>query len=651
MNRERKSVRPATSSSFKWGAGALAVFISVLIALPIAGRLDPVLGDLVVLNLMPKAYDAEDQIVVVTITEETLAKFPYRSPIDRGFLADLITVIDAAQPASIGLDILLDSTSEPEKDRRLFAALSGAQKRIVLASVSDDFLTEGQAEQLKLSLSFGRPGSVKLQRDDADGVLRHLPQLHDEGMLLLTEAMAGRRFSETPFASRILYQVSRDGTPVLFPKYPAHTVELLPQEWFRNKHVLIGTDLPGVDRHPTPLVSVGGTAAGSMAGIEVHAHLLGQLLSSRNLPVPTFTQAIGILMAAALAAAFGFLTVRQPSVFFSGLILAALLYLGLATALIAGELFMLPILSPIAAAGTSVLLLSLVHWRQERLERAFVLSAFEKYVSPEVVRRLASGEVELALGGQKRIVTYLFTDLAGFTSLSENLPPDQVADILNGYLDDVCDVVFRHGATLDKLIGDAVVCFFGAPEDDPKQASKAVALALELDATAQRYRQRLADQGIALGVTRIGIHLGEAVIGNFGGNRFFDYTGIGDTVNTAARLEGVNKYLGSRICVSETVVENCREQTAFAFRPLGALVLKGRQQGLACYEPMSANQAGQEWFGAYCAAYEAMRRKESNVQTLFERVLAKKGNDGPTNFHLARLNSGQTGEQVVFSDK
>jgi len=277
-----------------------------------------------------------------------------------------------------------------------------------------------------------------------------------------------------------------------------------------------------------------------------------------------------------------------------------------------------------------------------------VVSAFEKYVSPEVVKRLASGEVKLALGGEKRLVTYLFTDLQGFTSLSEKLPPDQVAEILNGYLDDVCDVVFKHGATLDKLIGDAVVCFFGAPEDNADQAEKAVALALELDGTAEAYRSFMAEKGIALGVTRIGVHCGEAVIGNFGGGRFFDYTGIGDTVNTAARLEGANKYLGSRICISETVVERCREAK---FRPLGDLVLKGRSQALGCFEPLTLSRAHEPWVRDYLQAFEHLRCGDADAQTLFEHVLSNHPEDGPSLLHLQRLQRGETGAKVVLSDK
>ncbi|GGB34224.1 hypothetical protein GCM10011316_02900 [Roseibium aquae] len=617
--------------------------LAILVALPVAGRLDPILGDFAVLNLAPDDSGARDRIVVVTITEDTLAGFPYRSPIDREFLAELLLTLDRMDPASVGLDILLDGPSEPAKDAALLGALDTIQTPAILASVSDSFLTVRQSAYLKEVLEDRVAGSVELQRDDADGILRHLPKRQDDTPLF-TEAVAGKAFPVSHFDNRIRYQAHSGA----FAKYPAHTVAFLPEDWFAEKHVLIGTDLPGVDRHPTPLASLEGAASGSLAGIEVHAHVLAQLLSGRTLPVPTFAQTIGLLSIITVVAALGFSLVNRPKTFFVWFAAALVSYLGLAFAGMHEGVFVLPVLGPAVAALTCVFLLALVKWRHDRMERAFVVSAFEKYVSPAVVRRLASGEVPLALGGEKRLVTYIFTDLEGFTSLSEKLPPDQVADILNGYLDAVCDVVFKHGATLDKLIGDAVVCFLGAPEDNPKQAETAVALALELDATAEQYRASLQKRGVRLGVTRIGVHSGEAVIGNFGGGRFFDYTGVGDTVNTAARLEGANKYLGSRICVSEAVASACPNR---AFRPLGDLVLKGRSQGLRCHEPLSETEAEEDWVADYREAFKLLGSGSAQAQTLFERVLSYRPQDGPSRLHLKRLRNGETGATVVLSEK
>lgn len=652
--------RPTVRPFWRWGSAAAAVAVAVLVALPITSRLDPILGDLAVLRLSQRDPATSDRIVIVTITEETLSGFPYRSPIDRGFLADLLVTLDAAGPAGIGLDILLDSPSEPHKDERLGQVLDRVSSPVVLASVTKNGLTPAQAAYLGGVLDGRLSGSVMLLRDDWDGVLRHRPRA-EPGRPLFTEVIAGRRFPRTAFDSRLLYRdVTAEGHGP-FPKYPAHTVRFLPAAWFKDRYVLIGADLPGVDRHATPLTSLRGAADGSMAGIEVHAHLLAQLLADRGLPVPTFFQSLVLLVGAAAASAGGFSLSRRPKRFFAGFAALLVAVLGLAWVLARQETVLLPVLGPVAAAVTSVVLLALVRWRQDRRERAFVVSAFEKYLSPAVVRRLATGEVNLALGGRKRLVTYIFTDLEGFTTLSESLPPDRVADILNGYLDQVCDVVFDHDATLDKLIGDAVVCFLGAPADDPDQARKAVLLALELDRTAERYRASLAREGLSLGVTRIGVHCGEAVIGNFGGRRFFDYTGIGDTVNTAARLEGANKTLGSRICLSQTVVARCGAMPGVVFRPLGDLVVKGRRQALSCFELLRPERTEGEgegegegehgWVAAYQRAFSLLRDGNPAAPAAFERVLSINAHDGPTRFHLERLRSGQTGVKIVLSTK
>ncbi len=641
---------PRTSFFWRCVIALSAVVLAVLVALPVAGRLDPIVGDLWMLRHAPPASSTHDKIVVITITEETLAAFPYRSPIDRGFLAVLVSTLGAARPAAIGLDVLLDSPSEPDKDQRLLLAIDNTPSPIVLAGAPSGFLTSKQSDYLAEVLRDRTPGTVILQQDDADGILRHLP-LRGQNQPLFSEALAGQRFPETVFDSRILYQASTSGKDRPFTKYPAHAVRHLPADWFSGKYVLIGTDIPGIDQHPTPLVSASGAAAGNMPGIEVHAHVLAQLLSGRTLPVPSFLQSVILLILFAAASALVFSLSTRPKLFFAGFVAAMALYVALAWGLFQADLFLLPILSPITAACICAFLLAISKWRQDRMERAFVVSAFEKYVSPEVVRRLSSGEVELTLGGEKRLVTYVFTDLAGFTSLSEKLPPEQVAKILNGYLDEVCDIVFRHGATLDKLIGDAVACFFGAPEEDPDQANRAIQLVMELDQTAERYRAAIEEMGISLGVTRIGVHSGDAVIGNFGGQRFFDYTGIGDTVNTAARLEGANKYLGSRICISQSVVDRMSNPPAAAFRPIGDLVLKGRQQALSCFEPADHKLAQKPWFKDYLAAYDLLKTDPAGAKRLFEKVLQNKPADGLALLHLERLEKGQRGTEIVLADK
>jgi adenylate cyclase len=629
-----------------------ASFLAVAITLPLATRLDPVIGDLLLFRFADVSATKRDDIVIVTLTEDTLARFPYRSPIDRGFLADLIGTIDAAGPRAIGLDILLDSPSDPDKDQRLFEAIDGASSPVILAVAKGvNLLTDRQYAYLQQVVANRKHGSVILQRDETDGILRHLPSPRGrsgEPVLTFTGALADAGTGRNAVSGRILYQPPEQGGTQAFPRYPAQTVAFLPPDWFADKFVLIGTDLPNIDRHPTPLVSIAGSAAGTLPGIVIHAHILAQVLSGHMIATLSLTQTLLLMASAAFAVALIFARTRRPGRFALFLGVAIVVYALGVWLLVSKDILMPPVLGPPAAALACAFILAVVRWQADRSERAFLKTAFSRYVSPAVVKRLSSGDISLALGGEKRTVTYLFTDLEGFTTLSESLPPDRVAELLNGYLDRMCDLMTEHGATIDKIIGDAVVGFFGAPEAMPDQSARAVKLALALDAACEAYRADAVRQGIPLGATRIGVHRGEAVIGNFGGRRFFDYTGIGDTVNTAARLEGANRYLGTRICVSRDVMEEC---DAVAFRPVGDIVLKGRAAPLSCYEPMPAENAVVAWVTGYLEAFRQMVDGDPNALAAFERVAKLNPEDGPTRLHLKRLRDGADGAKVVFSEK
>ena len=187
-------------------------------------------------------------------------------------------------------------------------------------------------------------------------------------------------------------------------------------------------------------------------------------------------------------------------------------------------------------------------------------------------------------------------------------------------------IVFRHGGTTDKIVGDALHVFFGAPEDLPDQAARGLACVLEMDAFSEAFRVQKAKEGIVLGVTRIGLHKGAAIVGNFGGEMFFNYTAYGDTVNTAARLESVNKHLGTRICTSSTVVESIPD---FTGRPVGTLILKGKTNGLRVFEPMTRDKMQTSAIKAYSAAYEMLESDNPAAKQAFAAIVAKYGEDPP----------------------
>ena len=279
--------------------------------------------------------------------------------------------------------------------------------------------------------------------------------------------------------------------------------------------------------------------------------------------------------------------------------------------------------------------------RQSLAERAH--ASLARYFSPNLAERLAGDASGLELGGHRRDVASLFTDIAGFTSLVESLDPVQLAEILNGYFAELTDVVFAHEGTVAKIVGDALHVLFGAPGDQPDHAARAVACALALDEAAEAFRGRWRERGIEIGVTRIGVHAGPAIVGNFGGGRYFDYTAYGDTINTAARLENANKAFGTRICVSDAVVIRAGQ---FRGRPLGDLLLRGKQTALRAYEPLTEAAYADALLAQYQDAYAKLDAGEAGALPAFAALVGLRPDDGVAAYHLKRLLNGSSGSRV-----
>jgi adenylate cyclase len=271
-----------------------------------------------------------------------------------------------------------------------------------------------------------------------------------------------------------------------------------------------------------------------------------------------------------------------------------------------------------------------------------------RYFSPNLASELADNPEFLKLGGERRDLTFVFTDLADFTPLVEHLDPMIIVPLLNEYLDQMTQIVFRHGGTTEKIVGDAVHAIFGAPQDQVDHAARGVACAMELDEFAEVFRKKKNAEGIAVGLTRIGVHSGSAIVGNFGGDLFFDYTAHGDAINTAARLEGVNKYLGTRICVSEKVAEQIPD---FHGRPVGSLTLKGKTQGLMVYEPLPPELADTPQTESYRHAFAKLEAGDPGASQAFAALVGQYGEDPLATFHLKRLLAGEKGIGIAFGEK
>lgn len=281
--------------------------------------------------------------------------------------------------------------------------------------------------------------------------------------------------------------------------------------------------------------------------------------------------------------------------------------------------------------------------RQATAERAS--AALARYFSPNLAQRITNSEQGIDLCGRRRDVAAMFTDIANFTSLVETIEPDVLGPLLNDYLVGSTDIVFAHDGTVTKIIGDALHVLFGAPAEQSDHAARAIACALDLDEYAEQFRARWREKNIPLGITRIGVHAGPAIVGNFGGDRFFDYTAYGDTINTAARLETVNKQLGTRICVSGEAASRVAD---FKGRPVGDLTLRGKSEALRAFEPMRAEAFASASTSRYIDAFAKLEAGDPAAMAAFAAHVGDQPQDQLASFHLKRLLNGQTGTRIVM---
>ena len=258
-----------------------------------------------------------------------------------------------------------------------------------------------------------------------------------------------------------------------------------------------------------------------------------------------------------------------------------------------------------------------------------------------MVDHLAEHPDEIELGGERRELSFVCTDMANYTPFIEQSEAAIAVKTMNEYISGLCSIVLDHEGTIDTVVGDALVAMFGAPVSQSDHAQRAVACALALDQFASNYQIRKNQEGIPIGKTRIGVHTGSAVVGNLGGDTYFHYTAQGDAIVTAARLENANKYLGTRICVSESTGSLISE---FEGREIGILKLKGKQTGIRVYEPVQGYSP--DYVEAYQHAFQMLRDNDPDTVKSFAALVGKNQEDALARFHLRRLLAGEQGTEI-----
>jgi adenylate cyclase len=343
-----------------------------------------------------------------------------------------------------------------------------------------------------------------------------------------------------------------------------------------GKIVVIGTTAAGLhDIRATPVSSL-------YPGVEILATALDNLKNQRYLHAAPayFAPLISLLLIAVQLPMF---VRRRLDVFrIGGALLILSIVLLTAQYFAMTRLYSMALLTPLLFGWGFYFAAAISEYMREKKSREQTVRIFNRFLDPRVVSSLvAQGETPQSLSGQAREITVLFSDIRGFTTLSEKRSPEEIVSLLNRYFSLQVEIIFRHGGTLDKFIGDAIMAFWGAPQDDPLHAQHAVAAALEMERSLLQFKAELGEDGKDFDVG-IGIHTGKAVVGFLGSEARMDYTAIGDTVNLSSRIEGLTKGV-ARILVSGDTVNHC--QNIFDFNPTGSYKVKGRFQEVELFTP------------------------------------------------------------------
>ena len=614
-----------------------------------AERLDDVLYDSLYHLRTPQDMRGADTVIVAVDNESLrqgggqLGAWPWR----REYWAHAVRFLEKQGARAIVFDLIFTEPSKwaEEGDDQAFAdALSAAKVPIVMASrVGDDGRYEPPAPPIRLPV----PGGINVS-DSA--VYREYKQTIRGLKSLATAAMerTARKGTIVGDPFRLHYygpSVRRDGQRTFRYVSAAHVVAAaipgaaktpeqlgLPPETFRGKIVLIGAIATGTyDEKASPLDR-------SIPGVEVQATAIENLRRGQFVHPIAANATLGAMLLATFLAAAATVVPRSVSLKLGFAAMVAVALVATAGVLFSGQtIYWLRLAAPLSALLlVTVGGLSWSYVTEDRLRRQ-VLRQLAGYVSPAVAARVADDP--RMLQPEKREMTVMFTDIAGFTNISESLPSGRLAEMMNYYLGEMADVILAQDGTIDKFIGDAVMSFWNAPLDQPDHAASACRAAL---AIVERERQMQAELTRLCGatvMTRIGINSGSMTVGDMGSEKKFNFTVLGDAVNLGSRLESANKLYGSRILLAQSTADLVRG--SFLVRQLDVLRVSGKKQPIAVYELLAAgeNDAGlrrraANYQSALCH-YQAQRWNEAEV--VLQHLLEAFPDDAPAAALLERV--------------
>ncbi len=575
--------------------------------------------------------EPDSRVMIVAIDAKSIDELG-RWPWDRKVMAELINNLKEAR--AVALDIVFSEPSSPESDRVLSIVINTSKNVITgyyfrdeETSVSNEGLSVLGDSRIKLIKSAGEVTSIPIREfpyaelnipsiradtgffniiPDEDGLYRkaNLLLLYNGELYPSLPLQAVRLYKGVPLMVEIepfgikrlllggdLIPSDESGNLIInyygkggsFRTVSAVDVirSKIKKEEFKDRIVFIGATETGIaDIRNTPFDPV-------MPGVEIHATVASNILSGHYLIYNAWVAGLDILLISIPILILLPLMARTPKTYISlGILLLTLGVLsGINIWLFKRYLLNLSVLYPFISIF--IFYLSSESYRNLVIERRsrFLKRAFSSYVSHELVNIIIKNPDAMRLGGEKRIITVLFSDIRDFTSISERLEPERLVSLLNIYLDPMTRIVLKHRGMLDKYIGDAIMAIFNAPLQLPDHSRRAVITALEMVEELRKLNERLVASGYPELKIGIGINTGEAIIGNMGTDMRFDYTAIGDTVNLASRLEGLNKIYGTNIIISSSTFDALNKEE-FNTRELDLIKVKGKQEPVRIYEVM-----------------------------------------------------------------
>jgi adenylate cyclase len=499
---------------------------------------------------------------------------------------------------------------------------------------------------------------------DSDGTVRWLPQAivhgHDifaslslvtaqlylgHGTLGLTMSRSG--VEEVRLGSRLI-PVDRLGRLLInylgpsgkFTSYSAADVLAgsLPAGALKDKIVMMGATAVGIyDLRVTPF-------SGVYPGIEIQATLVDNLIHNQflqtartpDIPLLIIVLGLGLLLGAILPR----LNAVRSSIITVGLVDA---YCFINYFLFSRWNWQLELFYPLLMMGTVYTGVTVQRFLAEERERQRVKMAFQSYVAPDVVNEILKHPERLRLGGERRDISVLFSDIRGFTSLSETLEPEALVNLLHDFLNPMSEIIVTNGGTIDKYIGDAIMALFGAPLDRQDHSILACRTALRMSAKLKDLSREWKNENRPSLQIGIGINSGSMAVGNMGSNRLFNYTAMGDNVNLASRLEGLNKYYGTEILISAATAQNLDNQ--FVLREVDLVRVKGKKQPLVIYELLGEGEPDAE-IARFLTIYEEGRSQFRSRQfresaAAFAKALELRPQDIPSRHFLERAQEFQ----------